>query len=367
VVVNNAGIVRRGKFVHETAIEDWDQVIAVNLRGPFLVSRAFLPSMLARGSGRFIHVASISSTIGSPGAASYAASKWGLVGFSKSLAEELRGTGLTSVAILPGSVDTDMLKGSGFTPQMSASDVADMIVHAALDAPAALTGSAIEMFGDSPASGGLRDLAPALSALPLFPLPTVLFPGALMPLHIFEPRYRVMVRDALDTHRALAVVLITDPDQLDEHGHPRIAEIAGAGVIVDHVELPSGRFNILVRGRARVRLTELPFGDKPYRRARAEVLAPGGEAEAINVAALIAAATAFAARVRERDPNFELALPKDAPAGVVADLCAHHLVLDARERQAALAALDVGERVRRVAEVLALQRLALSHDPKEMN
>src|SRR3954462_2326372 len=107
-------------------------------------------------------------------------------------------------------------------------------------------------------SSGLRDLGPALSALPLFPLPTVLFPGAMLPLHIFEPRYRAMIRDALDTHRALAVVLITDPNTLDEHGHPVIAEIAGAGVIVDHAELPSGRFNILVRGRARVRLEELP-------------------------------------------------------------------------------------------------------------
>jgi ATP-dependent Lon protease len=221
---------------------------------------------------------------------------------------------------------------------------------------------------DSPASGGLRDLAPALAALPLFPLPTVLFPGALMPLHIFEPRYRAMVRDALDTHRALAVVLITDPEDRDEHGRPRIAEIAGAGVIVDHAELPSGRFNILLRGRARVHLEELPFREKPYRRARATVLtAPPGEASASDLSALIAAATSFAARVRERDPSFELPLPKDAPASVIADLCAHHLLLDARERQVALETLDVGERVRRVAEALALQRLALSGDPRDMN
>lgn len=147
VVVNNAGIIRRGKLVHETDPDDWDRVVAVNLRGPFLVSRAFLPAMLAAGRGRFVHVASISSTLGSPGAASYAASKWGLVGFAKSLAEELRGTGLQSIAVLPGSVDTDMLTGSGFTAQMSAADVAGMIVHAALDAPDAVTGSAIEMFG----------------------------------------------------------------------------------------------------------------------------------------------------------------------------------------------------------------------------
>ncbi len=221
---------------------------------------------------------------------------------------------------------------------------------------------------ESPVSAGLRDLAPALGALPLFPLPTVLFPGALLPLHIFEPRYRAMIRDALDTHSALAVVLITDAAQLDANGHPRIAGVAGAGVIVDHVELPSGRFNILVRGRARVALEELPLGDKLYRRARATVLTPPpGEATSGDLAALISAATAFTARVRERDSSFELPLPRDASAGVVADLCAHHLMLDARERQAALETLDVGARVRCVTEALALQRLALSHDPREMN
>ena len=103
--------------------------------------------MLAARRGRFVHVASISATIGSPGAASYSASKWGLVGLAKSLAEELRGTGLCSMAILPGSVDTEMLVGSGFAPSMTAADVAAMIVHTGLDAPEALTGSAIEMFG----------------------------------------------------------------------------------------------------------------------------------------------------------------------------------------------------------------------------
>jgi ATP-dependent Lon protease len=221
---------------------------------------------------------------------------------------------------------------------------------------------------DSPVSAGLRDLAPALPALPLFPLPTLLFPGALLPLHVFEPRYRAMVRDVLDTHRALAIVLITGPDELDENGHPRIANVAGAGVIVDHLELPSGRFNILVRGRARVSLEELPFRTTPYRRAKATVLpTPPGEVPASDVASLVSAANAFATRVREREPKFEFPLPKDAPAGAIADLCAHHLVLDVKERQAILETLDAGARVRRVAEALALQRLALGGDPRQMN
>jgi Lon protease-like protein len=219
------------------------------------------------------------------------------------------------------------------------------------------------------APGKLPDLAPALPALPLFPLPTVLFPGAMLPLHIFEPRYRAMIRDALDTHRALAVVLITDPSDIDEHGHPAIASIAGAGVIVDHAELPSGRFNLLVRGRARVRLEELPFGEGyPYRRARATVIEPPSlDVPARDLSAMISAAAAFTARVRERDPSFTFPLPRDTPAAQIADLCAHHLILDARERQELLETIDPVARVRRVAEALTLQRLTLSSEPRDLN
>jgi Lon protease-like protein len=213
-----------------------------------------------------------------------------------------------------------------------------------------------------------RELEPALDALPLFPLPAVLFPGALMPLHVFEPRYRAMIKDALATHGALAVVLVTDPEAKDEHGHPRIAAIAGAGLIVDHAELPNGRFNILVEGRARVRLEELPFVP-PYRRARARVIAQTSvdDVAPAEVAALRAAAVAFATRVREREPRFELSLPRDIAAGALADLCAHHLVLDPRERQALLELEDPAARVRRTTEILVVQRLALSNDRRDMN
>lgn len=221
---------------------------------------------------------------------------------------------------------------------------------------------------DSLSSGGLRDLAPALAALPLFPLPTVLFPGALLPLHIFEPRYQRMVRDALDSHRALAVVLITDEARRDANDNPQIAEVAGAGIIIDHTELPNGRLNIVLQGRARVRLEELPLPPYPYRRARATVLPSlASEATPGELSALLSAATAFAARVRERDPSFEFPFPRDAQASLLADVCAHHLVLDTKERQAILETLEVGPRVRRVAEALVLQHLTLSNDPLDLN
>jgi ATP-dependent Lon protease len=213
----------------------------------------------------------------------------------------------------------------------------------------------------------LPDLAPALEALPLFPLQTVLFPGALLPLHVFEPRYRALVRDILETHRALSVVLVTNPQGTDEHGHPAIAEVAGAGVIVDYAELPDGRYNILVRGRARVRLRELSF-EPPYRRAAASVIeVPEVEVPQADLASLVSAATSFATIVRERERSFELPLPKNAPPALIADLCAHHLVIDPRERQAILEIGDVPARVRHVAEVLAMQRLALSGAPRDMN
>jgi 3-oxoacyl-[acyl-carrier protein] reductase len=147
VVVSNAGLLHRGPLIHQIDVADWDRVMAVNLRGPFLLCRALLPAMLHAGRGRFIHLGSISSTLGSPHAAAYAASKWGLTGLHKTLTEELRGTGLVSVALLPGSVETDMLRATPFEPTMKPEDVAAAVVYYGLDAPSALAGATIEMFG----------------------------------------------------------------------------------------------------------------------------------------------------------------------------------------------------------------------------
>jgi 3-oxoacyl-[acyl-carrier protein] reductase len=146
VVVANAGVVRRALVV-DTSEEDWDHVVDVNLKGTFLTARALLPSMLPRRHGRFIAVASISARLGTPRHAAYCAAKWGIVGFVKTLAEELRGHGLQAMSVLPGSVDTAMLHGGEFKADMSPSDVAGLVAYAALDAPDGMNGSAIEMFG----------------------------------------------------------------------------------------------------------------------------------------------------------------------------------------------------------------------------
>lgn len=147
VVVNNAGVAGRRAAIEDTTGAEWDAVIGTNLTGVFLVTRAFLPAMRAAGRGRFVAIASISATLGTAKMAPYCASKWGVVGFAKSLAEELRGSGLQSLCVLPGTVDTPMAKVGGFVPQMSPADVARIVAFAALDAPDAMNGSALECFG----------------------------------------------------------------------------------------------------------------------------------------------------------------------------------------------------------------------------
>lgn len=146
VVIHNAGVVVRAR-VEDTSVAAWDEQLDVNLRAPFVLTRALLPTMRAAKRGRFVFIGSISGTLGSPGAAAYAASKWGLTGFVKSLAEELSDSGLMACAVLPGSIDTDMLKGSPFPARMSAADVAKSVEFLALDAPLAHNGAVIEMFG----------------------------------------------------------------------------------------------------------------------------------------------------------------------------------------------------------------------------
>lgn len=146
VIVANAGIVRRA-LVTEMDEADWDAVVDVTLKGTFLTARAFVPSLVGKKHGRFVAIGSISSTLGTARQSAYCAAKWGTIGFVKSLAEEVRDSGVQAMCVLPGSVDTDMLKGSGFAPQMTAEDVAKVVAFAALDAPDAMNGSAVEMFG----------------------------------------------------------------------------------------------------------------------------------------------------------------------------------------------------------------------------
>jgi 3-oxoacyl-[acyl-carrier protein] reductase len=110
ILVNNAGIAPAGA-VHELAVEVWDRVLAVHLRGTFLMTRAVLPQMYARGHGRIINTASQLAYKGAPGFAAYTAAKAAILGFTRSTALELGARDITINCVAPGATRTPMLDG----------------------------------------------------------------------------------------------------------------------------------------------------------------------------------------------------------------------------------------------------------------
>ena len=107
VLVNNAGVTRDGLSMR-MSVDDWDTVLNTNLKGAFNFVQAVQRPMIKQRSGRIINISSVIGLIGNAGQANYAASKAGLIGFTKSLARELASRGITVNAVAPGLIETDM-------------------------------------------------------------------------------------------------------------------------------------------------------------------------------------------------------------------------------------------------------------------
>lgn len=207
--------------------------------------------------------------------------------------------------------------------------------------------------------------AAELAALPVFPLPrVVLLPGAAMPLHVFEPRYRAMMRDCATGPGAMAMAMLAPGWEGDDEGRPPIVPIAGAGRIVAHRENDDGTWDLVLIGVARVRLEELPPGGLPYRRARAIVVPDRGtEDEAALRRALepvIATASSLGSLERAAGPRVPSPALEGTP-GEIADRLADRWVRDVARRQEILEASDVGARIEKVGDVLATLLARLSH------
>jgi len=197
--------------------------------------------------------------------------------------------------------------------------------------------------------------------LPLFPLPDVVFfPETVLPLHVFEPRYRKMVADCLAGDRWMAVVALRPGWERDYEGRPPVYDVAAAGEILQAEALPDGRFNILLDGRFRVRIEgEASPGDLPYRVALARRLAEVGipREEAVFTARL--------AELRQNHAKLLAALGQShaelvgrltvagARPGAIIDRIVSAVIPDAATRQRALETLDVGERLELAVGALA--------------
>ena len=107
ILINNAGITR-DKLLMRMADEDWDAVMAVNLKGSFLMTRAVSKAMMRQRSGKIINISSVVGVMGNAGQSNYSASKAGLIGFTKSIAKELAGRNINVNAIAPGFIETEM-------------------------------------------------------------------------------------------------------------------------------------------------------------------------------------------------------------------------------------------------------------------
>jgi Lon protease-like protein len=184
----------------------------------------------------------------------------------------------------------------------------------------------------------------------LFPLPNlVLFPGAVQPLHIFEPRYRQMTADALAGDRLIALVLPKPGWEKEYAERPAIHSVACVGRIAGEQRLADGRFNLLLQGTRRAQIVDEVATGKLYRSARVEVLedvpcADVGQEADLRGLLREQAPEWFHGQSELRDQFLEL-IAGELALGMLADLIAFALPLDAEFKQMLLEELDVRKRV----------------------
>ncbi len=188
--------------------------------------------------------------------------------------------------------------------------------------------------------------------IPVFPLPDVVFfPDTVLPLHVFEPRYRRMVADCLAGDRHLAIVMLRPGWERDYHGRPPLHAVGGTGEIMQSERLADGRYNILLDGRMRIRVEEELRTELPYRTVRARPLADIlGEADRATLGERLRALRASYGKLLEALGQSHADLVgrltvAGARSGAVIDRIVSAVVPDAAVRQGILEAVDVSDRL----------------------
>jgi Lon protease-like protein len=213
-----------------------------------------------------------------------------------------------------------------------------------------------------------RAMARALRHLPVFPLPdVVMFPHALLPLHIFEPRYRKLTRDALASNRLMGLALLIE-DEVAGEPPPRFAPILGVGEIVVAEELPDGRFNLVLRGRTRVRVERELESAEPYRLITATELPdqPPGAGEDLGEAesSLRSLIFGLADALPEGGELLKQVVSAQTSAAELVNVVAAALVADTGSRQRLLETTDLIARIEAVSNEVAVVTARVAPDRK---
>jgi Lon protease-like protein len=196
--------------------------------------------------------------------------------------------------------------------------------------------------------------------IPLFPLPdVVLFPRVSLPLHIFEPRYRKMVADALAGHKTIGMILLRPGWESDYYGRPPVFGRGCAGRIEACERLQDGKYNIVLRGLWRFRVVEEHAGE-PYRLATVE---PRPEAESPSADLEAARRKVLAAIGRAADGPTIMVLNSELPHAAFVDALSQSLPLAPVERQSLLDCDTVAARYARLIEILDFRLMERAYGP----
>ncbi|HEX7941486.1 MAG TPA: LON peptidase substrate-binding domain-containing protein [Gemmatimonadaceae bacterium] len=200
--------------------------------------------------------------------------------------------------------------------------------------------------------------------LPLFPLPNVvLFPGVFLPLHIFEPRYREMVADALATDRLIGMVLLRGGWEGEYEGRPPVFDVGCSGLITHSEKLADGRYNIILRGLDRFRIVSEDH-TRVYRRAQVDAmhereLTPEDRATLKALRPRIEALVAPAKQARGIESQIASAIADDD----LVNALAQYLDLQGIEKQALLELPSVPDRATALLDLLEMKALLAKHGP----
>ena len=202
----------------------------------------------------------------------------------------------------------------------------------------------------------------------LFPLPNlVLFPHVMQPLHVFEPRYRELVEDAIEDDRLIAMAVLKPGWEPDYDGRPALFETACLGRILKHHRLPDGRYNLLLVGLRRLHLArELP-PTRSFRQAQVEILADespttGTARRARLKRKLIDSFRRLVPNVAQAPDQFEQLLADEISLGTLTDVVSFALSVEQNVKIELLAETNVDRRARRLIELLAQAKPAAESD-----